>query len=64
MSDGDFLAFCGFSESDFRDDDHRQRVLASLAPRRLTIEHMADMAMEINLWTAGLGPKPSGILID
>ena len=31
---------------------------------RKTYERMAQLETEINLWQQGLGPKPSGVLID
>ena len=32
--------------------------------KRKVYERMADVEMEINLWTAGLGPKPVGVMVD
>lgn len=32
--------------------------------QRKTYERMAEVETEINLWQAGLGPRPRGVLID
>lgn len=32
--------------------------------RRALYDRMADVAVEAELWAAGLGPKPTGVLLD
>jgi len=32
--------------------------------RRASFDRMADLEKEIDLWAQGLGPKPTGVLID
>lgn len=47
-------------------DDHPNwpRFVAKLDPvRRATYERMAQVEHELNLWTAGLGPKPEGVIV-
>lgn len=34
------------------------------AEKRATFEKMHQVTMELNLWQAGLGPKPTGVLVD
>ncbi len=34
------------------------------ASRRAVYARMAQIEVEANLWLAGLGPKPAGVLID
>lgn len=31
---------------------------------RAAYEHMANVEMELSLWTQGLGPKPAGVMVD
>lgn len=41
------------------------QVVAGLtASKRDVYERMANLETEIQLWQEGLGPKPSGVLID
>lgn len=63
MTDDEFLGMCGFKSSDFRDADHRSRVLAMLEPRRASLERLDAVATELNLWSLGLGPKPAGVIV-
>lgn len=40
-------------------------VVASLTANQRTVyERMSTLETEIHLWQEGLGPKPSGVLID
>lgn len=34
------------------------------ASHRAVYERMSQVEIEANLWLAGLGPKPSGVLLD
>jgi len=63
MTDDEFLSMCGFVDSDFRDPVHRADVLFKLAMRCPTIERLHEMANRLNRWTAGLEPKPEGVLV-
>lgn len=40
------------------------RVLSLSPEKRALFERMAVVEMELNLWTAGLGPKPAGVMVD
>lgn len=47
-------------------DDHAIGLMAvrSMTPqRRATIERMAELEGEIVLWQAGVGKKPSGVIV-
>jgi hypothetical protein len=40
-------------------------VVPKLAPeKRATYERLIKLGDDLNLWTAGIGPKPQGVLID
>lgn len=40
------------------------KAVAAMTPtRRATIERMAEVEGEISLWQAGIGKKPSGVII-
>jgi hypothetical protein len=46
------------------DDARWPRVIAKLdAKTRACYERMAEVEVELNLWTAGLGPKPKDVII-
>jgi hypothetical protein len=46
------------------DDPMRDAVIKALSPaKRATYERMASIETELELWQAGLGPKPN-VLID
>jgi hypothetical protein len=53
--------FLGFDPSK---ENEMKAVLALEPKRRALFERMADLTMEVNLWSEGLGPKPEGVLID
>jgi hypothetical protein len=60
MTDEELAKFLGI-----HNDERWPRAIAKLAPeKRATYERMAGVAVEAELWTAGLGPKPAGVLID
>lgn len=47
------------------DDDRWPKAIASLTPeKRAAYEYMAQVCVELDLWQAGLGPKPIGVLVD
>lgn len=60
MTDEQMAAFLGFAA-----DDSGLKCVRSLPPaQRALFERMGTLEHEVNLWTEGLGPKPSGVLID
>lgn len=60
MTDEEMVEFLGFG-----DDPKGPAAVAALAPeQRALFERMADLEVEVNLWTEGVGPKPVGVLID
>jgi hypothetical protein len=61
MTEEELAAFCGVKP----DDPLRDKFVRSLSPaKRALFERMATVEMEVELWQAGLGPKPTGVLID
>jgi len=61
MTDDELASFCGLKQ----DDPLRDKFIRSLSPnKRSLFERMAAVEMEVELWQAGLGPKPQGVLID
>lgn len=60
MSDEELAAFLGIAGH-----PKRHAVIAALSPaKRALFDRMAGLEMEVELWQAGLGPKPTGVLID
>jgi hypothetical protein len=46
------------------DDERWPGAIARLDPKkRAAYERMAQVEMELNLWAAGLGPKPAGVIV-
>lgn len=46
------------------DDPRWPRAIAKLDPKkRATYERMLSVAFELNLWQAGLGPKPENVIV-
>ena len=62
-TDDEFLTICGFKPSDFRDAGHRSFVLSILASQRAATERLDFIATALNLWRAGLGPKPADVIV-
>lgn len=61
MTDDELATFCGLAA----DDPLRGKFIATLSPdRRALFERMATIEVEVDLWQAGLAPKPAGVLID
>jgi hypothetical protein len=61
MTDEEMATFCGLSP----EEEKRVEFVRGLSPeKRALFERMASLEMEVNLWQSGLGPKPSGVLID
>jgi hypothetical protein len=47
------------------DGPDRLKLVAALpAEKRAVFERMAEVEVEVNLYAAGLGPKPAGVLLD
>ncbi|HEU4635423.1 MAG TPA: hypothetical protein VFS41_04550 [Edaphobacter sp.] len=45
-------------------DPNRAKILAAIPlEKRATYVRLADLAVEINLWQEGLGPKPTDAII-
>ncbi|HSM79192.1 MAG TPA: hypothetical protein VLT57_16250 [Bryobacteraceae bacterium] len=62
MSDEQLSAYLGFKPED--DQVKVAKFIAELAPaRRALYDRMAQVEIELNLWTAGLGPKPTGVIV-
>ena len=59
MTDHELAKFLGLA-----DDPRWPQAIAKLEPKKRTAyEHMADVCMRINLFEAGLGPKPEGVIL-
>lgn len=60
MSDDEMAEFLGFG-----DDPRRIEAVQKLTPEeRALFERMATLDIEVELWLAGLGPRPVGVLMD
>lgn len=60
MTDAELKKFLGI-ENELNAD----KLIARLSPlKRATFERMSELEVELNLWAAGLGPRPKGVLID
>jgi hypothetical protein len=61
MTDEEMADFLGFPKN----EPKRLLAVQSLPPeKRALFERMAVVEVEANLWTAGLGPRPEGVLLD
>lgn len=60
MTDEQMAVYLGFSA----DPVGIRTVRALPEEKRALFERMATLEHEINLWTEGLGRKPSGVMID
>lgn len=61
LTDADLAKFLGI------DADHPKLAafMAKLDPaKRASYERMHELCGELDLWQAGFGPKPKGVLID
>lgn len=60
MNDEEMAEFLGFGG-----DPRGVEAVQKLEPaKRALFERMSTLEHEANLWSAGLGPKPEGVLID
>lgn len=61
MTDEQMAAFMGLEPGNTK---HMAVVKALPASEREMFESMARLEHEVELWAAGLGPKPTGVMID
>ena len=62
MTDAQLVKFLNIG--DLAPED-QAKILRSLTPeRRALYDRMAELETEIALWQMGLGPKPTGVLMD
>lgn len=60
MTDAELETFLGIAGT-----KECAKIMASVTPeQRALYERMATLEIEVELWLAGLGPKPTGVLID
>lgn len=60
MTDQELAKFLGIENEPKRD-----AFIAALPPKKRELfERMASLEIEVALWQQGLGPKPTGVLID
>lgn len=61
MTDAQMAVFMGLDPS----KPKHMTVVANLLPQtRATFESMAALEHALELWAAGVGPKPTGVMID
>lgn len=61
MTDEEMATFLGLSP----EEEKRVEFVKGLSPeKRALFERMASLETEWKLWQEGLGPKPTGVLID
>jgi len=61
MSDEEMATFLGLTP----EEEKRVEFVKGLSPeKRALFERMANLEIELKLWQDGLGPKPTGVLID
>lgn len=59
MTDPELETFLGIAGT-----KERAKIMASITPeQRALYERMAGLETEVELWQAGLGPKPAGVII-
>lgn len=62
MTDEQLLDFLGVAKET---PENRAKLLRSITPaKRAVYEQMAGLETELAVWEMGLGPKPTGVLID
>ena len=62
VTDDQLIEFLGLGRCS---GEVRTKVLRSITPaRRAVYDRMAEVEVALQLWECGLGPKPSGVLID
>ena len=61
MTDEEMATFLGIPA----DEPKRLAVVKALSSgKRAVFERMATLEIELKLWQDGLGPKPTGVLLD
>ena len=60
MTDAELAKFLGVENEPKRD----AFISALSAEKRALFDRMAEVEIEVALWADGLGPKPTGVLID
>jgi hypothetical protein len=61
MTDDELMEFIGIKRCS---PEARAKIMARITPaKRAHYESMADTVVELNLWAAGLGPKPQGVIV-
>lgn len=58
MTDAELTKYLGFKPED--DQMKVARFIAELSPERRALY---DRMYEVDLWTAGVGPKPEGVIV-
>lgn len=59
MSDDELADFLGI-----KNEPNKDKFIAALpADQRATFEHMKKVCDDIRLWEAGVGPKPTGVIL-
>jgi hypothetical protein len=62
MTDAELTKYLGFKSED--DQVKVAKFIAELSPeRRALYDRMHEVEIEANLWTAGVGPKPEGVIV-
>lgn len=61
MTDEEMATFVGLSP----EEENRVGFVKGLSPEKRTLfERMASLELEVGLWQAGLGPRPTDVFID
>lgn len=59
MTDAELAEFLGITNEPFRD----KMIAAMTQNQRALYERMADVERDLNLWQAGVGSKPEGVIV-
>ena len=60
MTDSELAAFLGITDLPA---EQQARLIANLGSQRAAYERMHQVTIELDLWQAGLGPKPRGVIV-
>lgn len=60
MTDNELVAFLGITDLP---EDQQAKLIAGLGSKHATYEQMHRVEVELGLWQAGLGSKPSGVIV-
>jgi hypothetical protein len=59
MTDDELIDFLNI-----RDEQQRDKILAGITPeQRATYERIREVCFDIDLWEAGIGPRPQGVIL-